>query len=430
MKHLFLILSIMACIISGGCTSSQPKLKVETVRKNTPKSNAKTDTPTFYGKFGGNPVKISPRKRQLETRAVWIATVKNLDMHRHQTADSYRKELRTLFDSIASHQVNTVFFQVRSWNDALYPSRLNPWSRWLTGTEGKAIPDLDPLQCALDEARKRHLQFHAWLNPFRVCEADGALSKQQALAQLALDNFARKHPDWVISVPTASPKIQLLILDPGRPQVRMHVLKTIDEILTKYPVDGIHLDDYFYPYEPMGNLDSASQAVFNRSKLPVDEWRRRNIDLLVQGISERVRAAAKRQNRRIEFGISPFGIWANRKNHPDGSLTEGAESYFMQYADSRKWIKNRWVDYIAPQLYWNFGNPVAAFAGLVEWWAAQTQGTGVKLYIGIALFQGAPGRPWANSKEIPNQLEFIKSYPQVKGFVLFRGSFLDKVPLQ
>ena len=429
MRFLLLILIIMSSVISSGCATSQSGIKLNKAQKKTGKTKA-SDKPAFYGKFGGKSVNIVRRNRTFEMKGVWVATVKNLDMHRHQTASTYRKEIQTIFDTISRHKATDVFFQVRSWNDALYPSRLNPWSRWLTGTEGKGISGLDPLQCTVEEAHRRKLKLHAWLNPYRVCEADATLTKRQALAQLAPDNFARKHPDYVLAVPTASPKIRLLVLDPGRPQVRSHIYQTVDEILSRYQVDGIHFDDYFYPYEPIGNLDAATQARHNKSKLPVDEWRRRNTDLLVSEVSRRVRAASSRSRRKIEFGISPFGIWANRKNHPEGSLTEGMESYYGQYADSRKWVKKGWVDYVAPQLYWNFKSQAAAFAGLVEWWVAQTKGTKVKLYIGIALYQGAPGGPWAKTNELANQIEFIKGYSQVNGFLLFRSAFLDQATYQ
>ena len=413
--------TLLLVVLLAGCASTNHDIAIPQSAQPA-KTTQKLNAP-FYGKFGGKSVEIKESKRTLPMRGVWVATVKNLDIHRHHDAANYNKEIKAIFDSVSQHGANAVFFQVRSWNDAMYPSKLNPWSRWLTGKEGVAIEGLDPLAVALTEARRHKVQFHAWLNPYRVCEAPASISKEKAIVKLSKDNFARKHPEYVISVSANGQ--QLLILDPGYPQVRKHIVDSVKEILNVYAVDGIHLDDYFYPYSQIGNLDSKSAALHNKGKMPIDDWRRNNIDLLIKDLSDAVHAAAKRQKRRIVFGVSPFGIWANRKHNQDGSQTEGLESYYRLYADSRKWVRLGWVDYIAPQLYWSFDYQAAAFAGLVEWWCRQVEGTNVELYIGMALYQAAPSGKWHETGEIQKQLAFIKQFPQVKGAIMFRSSFLS-----
>ncbi len=373
----------------------------------------------YAGRLDAGPVRIpvSYQPKAGELRGVWIATVENIDFGTHTDAASFQRDFRNMLQALAGKNFNAVFFQVRPNNDAFYPSRLNPWSRWLTGQEGKRIPGFDPLKFMTEEARRRGMEFHAWLNPYRVI-GKTKLSKSAYLATLAPENFARRHPELVLEAPLSGGQ-RLLFLDPGRPEVIQHVIATVSEIAQNYDVDGIHFDDYFYPYSEFGNIDATTFRQYNPRKLALADWRRANVTRLVAGVHEELAAVSRRKGRKVRFGISPFGIWANRKNHPEGSLTAGKQSYFAQFADTRGWVRNRYIDYIAPQIYWPFGHEVAAYAALADWWAEQVRGTGVSLYIGMGAYQLGGGKIWQNPSEIANQLRYNTKHPEINGAIFF-----------
>ena len=204
-----------------------------------------------------------------------------------------------------------------------------------------------------------------------------------------------------------------------------HVLDTITEIALNYPVDAIHFDDYFYPYDGMGNIDENAFRKYNPRKLTRADWRRANVDSLVSQVKQRLALCRQKTGRSVRFGISPFGIWGNRKSFAAGSLSAGKESYSVQYADTRGWVKKGYLDYIVPQIYWHFGHDVAAYAALTDWWAKQVEGTGCDLYIGMALYRCGSAQ-WSDPRELLNQLRFNTLYPAIRGQVLFRyGSLME-----
>lgn len=371
----------------------------------------------YAGRLSSAPVKIPRdyRAPEREMRGVWIATVENIDFARHRNAADFKKEFRAKLDRLAELNFNTILFQVRPTNDAFYPSRINPWSRYLTGEEGRGIPGFDPLRFMIDECHARNMEFHAWLNPYRVI-GKTKLGKKKYLQSLDSKNFARKNPELVLAAPLSNGE-ELLVLNPGEPRVVRHVVDTVEEIARNYPVDAIHFDDYFYPYSNFGSIDAATHKRYGKGK-SLTEWRRDNVTTLVREVRNTVNRCEQRKGRRIQFGISPFGIWANKKSIPSGSLTLGKQSYIAQFADTRGWMKENLVDYLVPQLYWEFNHDVAAYAALADWWAAQARGTKTKLYIGLGAYRMGSGA-WQNPLELANQIRYNTKHPEIRGQILF-----------
>lgn len=300
--------------------------------------------------------------------------------------------------------------------DAFYPSKHNPWSRWMTGKEGQAIPNFDPLAFMVAEAHKRGLEFHAWLNPYRV-NAGAQVGKATYLKTLDNKSFAKRNPGLVLESKLANGRYSLF-LNPGEPRVVEHIADTIAEILENYPVDAIHFDDYFYLYSDIGTIDSASFQRNNPGRLSLEDWRRGNVDKAIYTVKKTVDAYNRRSGRKVAFGVSPFGIWANKKSNPNGSLTGGKQSYYAQYADTRGWVRKGWVDYIIPQLYWPFSHEVAAYAALADWWSDAVKGTRVRLFIGQGLYRVGAERIW-QPRELVDQMRYNQMLFNVDGTVIF-----------
>ncbi|MFJ7333518.1 glycoside hydrolase family 10 protein [Streptomyces sp. NPDC101116] len=344
-----------------------------------------------------------------EMRGVWIASVANRDWPSKAglSASQQRAELLTHLDTAVRNRLNTVFFQVRPTADALWPSPFEPWSQYLTGTQGKD-PGWDPLGTAVAEAHARGLQLHAWFNPYRIAvHADPS--------RLAASHPARRFPDWVV---TYGGK---LFYNPGLPEVRAFVEYAMLDAVAKYPVDGVHFDDYFYPYPVAGQTfdDDDAYAEYGGGFPDRAAWRRDNIDRLVREMADRVREV--RPGTR--FGISPFGVWRNASTDPAGSDTRaGVQTYDDLHADTRKWVREGWIDYVVPQLYWNIGFAAADYAELVRWWAEVANDSPAQLYVGEALYKaGDPAQPaaWQQTGELSRHLTLAKEYPQVRGHVYF-----------
>ncbi|GAA2274591.1 family 10 glycosylhydrolase [Streptomyces hawaiiensis] len=342
-------------------------------------------------------------------RGVWIASVANRDWPSKPglTASRQRAELLTHLDTAVRNRLNTVFFQVRPTADALWPSPYEPWSQYLTGTQGKD-PGWDPLGTAVREAHARGLRLHAWFNPYRIAaHADPA--------RLAASHPARKNPDWVV---TYGGK---LFYNPGLPEVRAFVEDAMLDAVAKYPVDGVHFDDYFYPYPVAGQSFDDDDAYDEHGDGFPDRaaWRRDNIDRLVRETADRV----KEVRPSAGFGISPFGVWRNASTDPSGSDTRaGVETYDDLHADTRKWVREGWIDYIVPQLYWNIGFAAADYAKLVPWWAEVARDSPTQLYVGEALYKaGDPAQPaaWQETAELSRHLTLAGKYPQVRGHAYF-----------
>jgi uncharacterized lipoprotein YddW (UPF0748 family) len=356
-----------------------------------------------------------PAKRQL--RGVWIATVHNIDWPSRTglTPAQQQAEYLAILDAAVRRRLNAVFLQVRPASDAFYRSELEPWSQYLTGSPGKD-PGWDPLPFLVAEAHKRGLEFHAWFNPYRAAYTANT-------SDLPDSHPARVHPEWTVKHEGR------LYYNPGLPEVRGWVNKVIKDVVQRYDVDGIHFDDYFYPYPGKGTKfnDSAAFKKYGKGK-DLGDWRRENINTLVAEVSETVHGTKPH----VKFGISPFGIWRNKSNDPAGSDTRGMSAYDSIYADAKAWIKAGSVDYVMPQLYWPRGFAVADYDVLVPWWANAVKGTDVDLYIGQALYRvGTKDNPsWKDPRELPSHLAFNRKHPGVKGDVYFSAAQLVRNPLK
>ncbi|HAK42533.1 MAG TPA: cell surface protein, partial [Clostridium sp.] len=341
-----------------------------------------------------------------EMRGAWISTVYNLDWPTtRNNVENQKQEYIALLDKLQAVGLNTVIAQVRPKGDALYNSSLNPWSDVLTGTQGKN-PGYDPLSFMIEETHRRGMEFHAWFNPYRITTSGTDVSV------LSSDNMARKNPSWVVTYNNA------LYYDPGNPEVINYLVETIAEVVKNYNVDGIHFDDYFYPSKSFN--DNTSYSKYGNG-MNEDDWRRNNVNTLIKSVYNKIKSI----NSSVEFGVSPRGIWKNSSSDPNGSATNGGQSYYDIYCDSVAWIKNGWVDYISPQIYWTFENSAAPYDVLVDWWAKQVKGTNVKLYIGHDV----------SKDEIINQVERQVNYNRdnldVDGSVYFRAKFIaDNSTLQ
>ncbi|GCE19278.1 hypothetical protein KDK_30780 [Dictyobacter kobayashii] len=352
-------------------------------------------------------------------RGVWLATVANLDWPSRPglPAAIQQQEFTALLDQIQGLHLNTVVVQVRPLADAFYPSHYAPWSQYLTGTQGQD-PGYDPLAFMIAQAHQRRLAFHAWFNPFRV-------SNQENVLKLAANNPARQHPDWLVTYGGQ------LYYNPGLPDVRDFIINSIVEVVHNYAVDAVHLDDYFYPY-PVGQQDFPDQSIYLHYGAHLfarkADWRRDNINQFIQQLSRQI----KQVKPTVALGISPFGVWRNRAVDPTGSSTRATVTdYDSLYADTRTWIKHNWLDYIAPQLYWNIGFTVADYETLVRWWVNEVKGSHVQLYIGQAAYKINPGGTgaWADPEQLPDQLRINQRYELVRGSLFFRLKSLLRNPL-
>lgn len=338
-----------------------------------------------------------------EMRGAWVSTVYNMDWPSSGSKNNVgaqQQEFINILDKLQSLGINSVFLQVRPKADAIYKSNINPWSDVLTGTQGQD-PGYDPLQFAIDEAHKRGMELHAWFNPYRVTTSGTDLN------QLASNNAARQNPSWVVNDGKA------LYFDPGNPEVIQYIVNTVMEVVNNYNVDGIHFDDYFYK----GNFNDDSSYSKYGNGMSKDEWRRNNVNTLVRDVYNNIKAVKSN----VQFGISPFGIWKNKGTDAAGSNTSGKESFYSDYADSVTWIKNGWVDYIAPQLYWTMDNKAASYSVLTDWWANAVKGTNVDLYIGQGVYkQGQDTYKGENvAAEITEQINLNRKYDEIDGSIYF-----------
>ncbi|MFT4469470.1 glycoside hydrolase family 10 protein [Arthrobacter sulfonylureivorans] len=347
-----------------------------------------------------------------EFRGFWLSTVLNIDWPSRPglTAAVQQSELRSWLDLARNRNLNAVMLQVRPAADVFWPSTAGePWSRYLTGTQGRN-PGYDPLAYAISQAHARNLHLHAWFNPFRV-------SMTTNPAALISWHPARKNPSWTFAFGGRR------YYNPGIPAVRSFIIKVIAEVAAKYDVDGIHLDDYFYPYPVAGQSipDSAAYNAYRRAGESLADFRRRSVNTFVRDLSAKIFATKPR----MLFGISPFGIWRNASTDSRGSATSGLQSYDATFADSRLWVKQGWIDYVVPQLYWHQGNAAADYNTLVNWWAAQVKGTPCKLYIGEGAYKvGVAGQEtaWQNPRELYNHAAKCRATSGVSGQVYFSAT--------
>lgn len=355
---------------------------------------------------------IKPKR---EMRGAWIASVANIDFPSVPSLrkESFQTEWNENLDFLKNTGFNSVFMQVRPAGDAFYPSKIAPWSKYLTGKNGKAPREkYDPLEMMIEESHSRNLEFHAWLNPYRA-------AMDTLVDQLSDRHPYTEHPEWFIIYGGR------LYFNPAIPEVRNYITEVVLEIVMNYDVDGIHFDDYFYPYPSAGELfpDAEDFTNYGYGYLSIDEWRRSNVNALISQVSEMLKTVAPH----VKFGISPFGVWRNQSNDPNGSPTRASVSaYDDLYADVLLWMKKDWIDYVAPQLYWHVGFEVADYELLLEWWEKNTFGK--HLYVGHAAYKVGvnPDQAWRSSNEIPLQVSMNRMIPNVHGSVYFNTNSLRK----
>lgn len=367
----------------------------------------------FYPSAGEDAVSAE----QNELRGVWVSTVANIDYPSQQTTnpETLKNELVSILDNCREMGFNAVFFQVRPSGDALYASSVFPWSRYLTGTQGKAPEDgFDPLAFAVQEAHARGMELHAWINPYRITNTSADNQR------LAPENPAVKHPELVITDSNGK-----MYYNPGDSASIDLIVDGAVEIVKNYDVDGLHMDDYFYPE---GEFNDDVTYSFHKEQYPdKGDWRRAMVNKLVQKMDEAVHA----EKPEIQFGISPRGIWANASEHPEGSATAGNGSYHSIYADSRAWVKNGWVDYIMPQIYWNIGYEIADYSVLADWWANTVAGTDVRLYIGEGAYRTTSSTlpAWTGdngTEELRRHIQLGRNHDNISGYCMFTyHTFLD-----
>jgi uncharacterized lipoprotein YddW (UPF0748 family) len=350
-------------------------------------------------------------------RAVWVSNVANIDLPTVENLELYKEKVYELLDTCDEFNINAVIFQVRTTNDAFYESKLNPYSRFFTGKEGKK-PPFDILKWIIGETKKRGIEFHAWCNPYRV-SVNGKLSVEEYLNSCDDLNFAKKQPDYIVL-----DKKGKLILNPAIKEVQDFIIASMVEIVENYDVDGLHFDDYFYPYSGFHDVYNDN-IQFNNQTLELGDFRRKNVNDIIKGVYE----AIKKVNSKVQFGVSPFGIWKNTKPNEFGSNTAlgCTESYYALYADTLEWINKEYVDYIVPQVYWEFGHKIAPFADICDFWNKVCKDKKVDLYIGHATYRLGSEGEFSNKMEIVNQVKYANQYDTVKGNVFFTyKNFIDK----
>ncbi|MDR3133578.1 MAG: family 10 glycosylhydrolase [Prevotellaceae bacterium] len=356
-----------------------------------------------------------PDKRAL--RGVWIATVANIDWPTQPglPVEQQQAEMIALLDKVKSFHMNTVVLQVRPTADAFYNSALEPSSHWLAGEQGAEM-GYDPLQFVIEECHKRGLYIHAWLNPYRVNNDTAKYNKY------ADSHIIREHPEWVVTYG------QEQYFNPGLDEVREFTCRVVKDLVTRYDIDAIHMDDYFYPYKIAGQEfpDSLAFAEHPRGFTDRDDWRRDNVNRIIREINETVKSVKPW----VEFGISPFAIWRNRAEDPRGSDTKGGTTnYDGLYADILRWQEQGWIDYVLPQLYFNIGYPIADYAVLADWWSKYNYGATV--YAGLAPYRVSKReaqKEWHSQKELLRQIRRNRKDPNLKGEIYFSAKSLFRNP--
>ncbi len=351
-----------------------------------------------------------------EMRGVWVSSVYNLDYPSSPTTDpdKLKAEADEILDNCVKWGLNAVFLQVRPSGDALYKSDLFPWSKYLTGSVGTAPQDgFDPLEYWVEAAHKRGLELHAWINPYRITRG-----KDTEWNSLPSTHPAKMNPDWVVKYSDGN-----YYFNPGIPEVRDLVTRGAVEIVQNYDVDGLHMDDYFYPGTDFN--DAATYQKYGSSFSNIADFRRDSVNQLVAQLD----TAVHNIDPDIQFGISPSGIWANKSTDPRGSNTNGSEHYVSSYADSLYWIENGLVDYIIPQIYWEIGHKLADFATLADWWNDAVAGSDVHLYIGMGAYRCAdnPTGVWKTTDPLFDSLAYLENKDNVGGCVFFRYGSIPAV---
>ena len=367
--------------------------------------------------FSLSPSNVKPPNPNREFRGAWLATVANIDWPSKPglTSQQQQTELAGILDRASQLHLNAVVMQVRPACDALYSSKLEPWSEYLSGTMGQAPePFYDPLEFAVAEAHKRGIELHAWFNPYRA-------HHELAKSPISADHISKTKPYLV------RPYGKSLWLDPGEKEVQDYSVKVIIDVVKRYDIDGVHIDDYFYPYRERGAdnkeidfpddhswIEYVKQNVLDKNKkrkmLSRDDWRRSNVNAFVERLYKEVR----KEKAWVKVGISPFGIW--RPGNP--SSIKGFDAYQEIYADSKLWLNQGWLDYCSPQLYWRTTQANLSYKELLKWWASQNK-KNRHLWPGNYTSQTiAEVKPWPAS-EITHQIDLTRQQPGATGNIHF-----------
>jgi len=386
----------------------------------------------------------APSKEMMRT--TWVATVDNLhfpkvvDGRIRNSVEELKEDWTEILNNHENMNFNTVIFQVSPTLDALYESKNRPWSSVLTGTQGKKpewANNFDLIEWMIEETHKRGMEFHAWFNPYRVSHKYiPDATYEEEMKKLSSSNFAKQNPDLTYMFD------KKLYLDPGNPKTINHITDTIDEFINKYDVDAIHFDDYFYPYKVTrnnitsyfgDNLEDEKTFKENQRDIKdIKEWRQSNNNLMISAVKETIDNYNNKNKKSIQWGISPFGIWEHKDDNELGTntpITSTASNRDI-YADTRKWVLEETIDYIIPQVYWEFMQPAAPYGEIASWWNDVASSSRTHLYIGHANYKhmnAGWAKHWQNPEEIANQLKFNNNYKYIKGSAFFGYTSLLKM---
>lgn len=344
-----------------------------------------------------------------EFRGAWIQAVNG--QFQGLPTQVIQQKLSRQLDVLKADGVNAIIFQVRPECDALYKSDYEPWSRYLSGQQGKVpSPYWDPLLWMIDQCHRRGMELHAWINPFRA--------KTKGTSSLANGHVAAQHPDWTFAYGGQ------LILNPACKAAADYTCKVVDDIVGRYDIDGLHIDDYFYPYPVAGEtIPDENQFRANpRGFKNIGDWRRDNVNRFIKQLDETIH----KRKPWVKFGVSPFGIYRNQGSDPkNGSATNGLQNYDDLYADVLLWVNNGWVDYCVPQLYWNIGHRVADYKTLIKWWDKHAANR--PLYIGESVVATANSTDLDNPNinQMPAKHQLHRSLPHVQGTVLWYAQAVE-----
>jgi len=345
-----------------------------------------------------------------EFRGVWVATVQNIDWpsKRGLGSEVQKQEFINILNEHQKSGVNAIMLQIRPSADAFYAKGREPWSMFLAGKQGLAPqPFYDPLKFAIEEAHKHAMELHAWFNPYRA-------TNDLIDSNINATHITRTHPEWFFTYGGKK------YFNPGLPEVRSYIISVIMDVVRNYDIDGVHFDDYFYPYPGKDKLpDTTTYAQYGKGFDDIDNWRRHNVDTLIHVLSDSIHAAKKY----VKFGISPFGIWRNLKDDPNGSQSTGFSGYSKLFADARNWTRSGWIDYVNPQIYFPFYYAAAPYEKLLDWWSKNTFNK--HLYIGQGVYRAMENREgWRDKKQLPNQVRELRKNARVQGSVFFSSKSL------
>lgn len=352
---------------------------------------------------------FSAAQSKYEMRAAWIATVANIDWPSKGVTDpdEQMKEMTVMLDSLAAMHFNAIAFQVRPTADAFYSSDIEPWSNFLTGRTGVAPePFYDPLAYVINQAHKRFMEVHAWINPYR-------LLNENRLNLLPANSIYYQHPEMFLKYGDK------YYFNPGLDETRNYLNRIVKDLVSRYDIDAVHLDDYFYPYKISGVRfpDYATFKKYPRGFKNIDNWRRNNVTMVIQELHDSI----KKTKPWVELGVSPFGVWRNASTDPEGSKTRaGQTNYDDLYADVLLWLKKNYIDYVVPQLYWRISSKTVGYNVLADWWNEHSYGK--NLYIGLYASQlgnRQAGTSWVEGNEIVRQLNINKRYKNIEGVFYF-----------